>query len=287
MTTIYIMFREYSDQSRQPSKSYINGVDFPLDDGVCIQDEFNNTFSIIEYFDYEFANRLYDEANLKGLLHQSLELPEEYPGFATSIRSQLRLHGFTDWEDMPAEGQEGINYHNINVTKHILGDFAHRQQTQEHTIIINVDAIDCPETCIVVDTPSGSMKLPVAKDIRRLHDWLSKNRDPQRRYDFNAKHGDASRSSETYTDRHGLYRAAQLETTEYETTALLKLAVGQDRHSELWYWDEDRGKYIYFENQNTVNPPSFHAYHLVEGDKNFENIDIEKLRKVQNIDTTK
>lgn len=64
---------------------------------------------------------------------------------------------------------------------------------------------------------------------------------------------------------------------------MLKLAVGRDRYGELWYWDEDRGKYIYFENQNTVNPPSFHAYHLVEGEKNFENIDIEKLLRVQDI----
>lgn len=283
MTTIYVLFREYVDQSRQPSKVYINGVDFPLDDGVSIRDEFNKTFGVIEYFDYEFAHRLYDEANLKGLLFQSLELPEEYPNFTTNIRSQLKLHGFTDWEDMPAGGKDNIFYYDDDVTSHLLGDVAHRQQNQEPTILVNVDAIDCPETQIVVDCPSGKVELPVAKGIRILHGWLSKNREPQRKYDSNPKHGDANHSCKLYADRHGVYRAAQLETTEAETKALLKLAVGRNRDSELWYWDENRKKFIYFENQNTFNPPSFHAYHIVEGEKNFENIDVAKLNKVQKI----
>lgn len=280
MTTIYVLFREYADQSRQPSQIYINGVEFPLDAGSSIQDEFNKTLDVIGFVDYELANRLYDDANLKGVLHQSLELPVEYPDISTSIRSQLKLHGFTDWEDMPADGQDDIKYNNNDVTKHLLGDFAHRHKSQGHAIIVNIGAIDCPATYVNVETSSGSVELPVAKNIQQLHLWLSENRFPRRRYDYNSKHGDAYHPSESYTDSHGVHRAAQLETTEEETKNLLKFAVGRDRKGELWYWDKDRGKFIYFENQNTLNPPSYHAYHLVEGEKNFENIDVEKLRRV-------
>lgn len=133
MTTIYILFREYADQTHQPSIAFINGVDFPLDAGTSILAEFNRFFDVVGFFDYEYANRLYDEANLKGLLYQSLELSVEYPGLATSIRSQLRSHGFTDWEDITTGDQEIISFHGNDVTSHLLGDFAHRHKTQEHT----------------------------------------------------------------------------------------------------------------------------------------------------------
>lgn len=281
MTTIYILFREQSDQSRLPSKEYINGFDSPLDDGASVLEEFNKGMEIIEFFDYEYAIRLYDESNLNGLLYQTIELEEEYPGFATNIRTQLRSHGFTDWEDIPFERTSEIRYNGSDVTSHMLGDIAYRHRHSGHAVLVNVGAIDCAANCITVGCFSERLTLPVVRTIHQLHEWLSVNRDPQRIYNFNRKHGDAHHRSETYTDgQRKSHRAAQLETTEEETKALLKLAVGRTREAELWYLDENRGKFIYFENQNTF-PPSFHAYHLSEGESNYENINVEKLRKVQ------
>lgn len=127
----------------------------------------------------------------------------------------------------------------------------------------------------ITDTYTGNnVTLDVATDIPQLHKWFSHNRKPQRKYTFNPKHGDISKKC-----RAGF---AQLETSATDTTNLLKLAVGIDHRSPLWYHDAARGKYIYFENQQET-PPNFHGYHVKQGDKNYENIDIDKLRKVQNI----
>lgn len=281
MTTIYVLFREYADQSHKPSKEYINGEEFILDDGRCIDDEFSKVMHIVEFFDYEHAYRLYDRDNLNGLLHQFNVLEDEYPGREVVILSQLKLLGLTDWEDLKVESEDNVKFVQYDITNHMLGDLAHREMHEGHCVLLNVDAIDCSEQGLKFNSHFGELEIPIAKNIRQLHHWLSENRFPQRRYDYNSKHGDAKNRSRLYVDRHGIHQAAQLETTKDETCVLLKLAVGRNRESELWYWDIERKKFIYFENQHTQNPPSFHAYHLVGGQNNYENIDIEKLKQVQ------
>lgn len=76
-------------------------------------------------------------------------------------------------------------------------------------------------------------------------------------------------------------RAAQLEVSRIKAQELLESAIGMDPRSPLWLYDEGTGKYIYFENQQ--ERLAFHGYHLQTGEGNFDNIDKDKLKLVQQI----
>ena len=61
----------------------------------------------------------------------------------------------------------------------------------------------------------------------------------------------------------------------------MKKAVGESVEGDLWYYDDANGCFIYFENQGDTPQHEYHAYHLKPGDKNYDKIVMEKLRKVQ------
>lgn len=282
VTTLYVLFQEYTDQGRLPSVPFINGKDFPLDDGHYVHELMDKCFGIVDYFCHEEILKLYDENNVKGLLYQYSEMLDEYPGKEVEFLSQLQRHGFTDWDDVKIGNGENVIYGDWNVTEHLIGDMARREKGDGHTALLSVEALETIDGTLAVSCNHNAMLLKVCETIPELHLWISENRTPQRMYCYNKKHGDAYHSSQVIQDGSGK-RAAQLETNENETNEFLKLAIGRSRDSELWYWDENRLKFIYFENQNTKNPPSFHAYHLKMGEKNSENIDVEKLSVVQSV----
>ena len=120
--------------------------------------------------------------------------------------------------------------------------------------------------------------IDVVTDVSGLHRWFSANRNPQRTYIYSDKHGNCFKKSQFISGTSR--RAAQLDCTDAEAQLLLERAVGSDPASELWFYDEQRGKFIYFENQNELRL-AFHGYHLLPGEDNFENIDIDKLDMIQ------
>lgn len=113
--------------------------------------------------------------------------------------------------------------------------------------------------------------------LKELYEWFSKNRLPQRIYVYNPKHGDAYHKAQALPNGK---MAAQLETDEEATRCLLGKAIGIDTNSALWYYDHERKKFIYFENQREQRL-AFHGYHLSPGDENYDNIDQEKLRQIE------
>lgn len=285
-TTIYIIFKEYTDASRGPSFPFINGEEFPLDDGTSVMHIVDECFNTLKFFQYEDANRFYDRENLNGLCYQFREMPKMYPNKMTLINSSLRRLGAVDWKSEIKPGNDEIIYERTDISVGMLGDYARRSEYDGHTVLLNIDALTTKKGHIKIQFNRESEDFDVVKDIKSLYDWLSKpeSRSPQRIYCYNKKHGDAYHDSETYTDKNGRSRkAAQLLTTEEETNNLLIKAVGIDGKSDFWYWDKEHGKFIYFKNQKTKDPQSFHAYHLGPGEEDYDNICQEKLRIVQDI----
>lgn len=304
-TCIYVLFKEYVDGSTAPSAPYINGEEYPLGQGDVLSGELSNIFDVVRYFGYEHCYIFYDQANLDGLLRQPQAFPDsDYPGLDVSLLSQIQELGMIQWTENPAEMKETFYFQGIDVTHSLFGDMSQREISRLATLekIANL-AINLTlrpkdkeyEPCVLlhcgaVTAVDGYIEgsrighrqvfISTVTNIKELHAWISENRFPKRRYDYNPKHGDANYPAQMINDRHGRHPAAQLLTTTEQTNELLKLAVGRDRGSELWYYDTDRGCYIYFENQGKSTPPSFHAYHLHEGEDNFENIDMEKLARL-------
>ena len=120
------------------------------------------------------------------------------------------------------------------------------------------------------------------ESIVELHEWLSDNRYPARSYKFNPKHGDANHKALPHSDRlHGYLPSAQLLTDETATNNLLKKAIGETQEGDLWFYDDTKGCFIYFENQGNTPQHEYHAYHLHYEEKNYNRIKVEKQRIVQ------
>lgn len=302
-----VLFKEYVDGSTAPSAPYINGEEFPLCQGGVLNDELRSVLDVIGYFSHEYCNIFFDQANLDGLLRQPKTFPnEDYPGLDTTLLSQFQELGLIRWSDSPVDIKETFKYDGQDVTHTLFGDMSQRELNRQETLAKIADPATGQtlrpeereyEPCVLLHhgavrsvdgqiescrTGRQQVVLSTVSDIKEMHAWISENRFPQRHYDYNSKHGDANHAAQMIHDRNGNNkRAAQLRTNTEETNDLLKLAVGRDRESELWYYDDVRGCHIYFENQGHYMPPSFHAYHLIPGDENYDNIDLEKLGKLK------
>jgi hypothetical protein len=281
-TSIYLLFKEYVDQSRLPSHQYIHGDTFPLDSISFIEDEFYSVIDVLDFFHYERKNAYYDIDNFEGLLYQSALLPESYPNIEQTFLSQFAAFGVTERPLIDEQKNVSYKLYHNDVTSDMLGDMAWCQSKGISCVLVHHEAIDTIDNEVILQSSSHeSILLPAMSDIPSLHKWLSAYRQPKRTYHYSDKHGDAYHEAKTITDHHGTHPAAQLLTNDAQTNQLLCCAVGKDKDSALWYYDENNGCFIYFENEGNTPQLGFHAYHLNVGDDNYENIDVNKLRQVQ------
>lgn len=284
--SIFLLFKEYVDQTKSQSHPYINGETFPLGDTHPIEDEFYTLIDILNFFQYEQKNIYYDIDNFDGLLFQANLFPNSYPNIEQTFLSQFEALGVTE---IPIQSKQNnglfYGFFEIDVTADLLGNMAWHQEVKSvPCVLIHNKAINTlkDDTILLQCSNNRRITLSTKNDITSLHKWLSLQRQPQRQYHYNPKHGDAHTQSQFITDSHGNHRqAAQLLTDTNATQDFLIYAVGRDINSELWYYDYNNGCFIYFENEGNNPQLGFHAYHLRPGEENFENIDIDKLRQVQ------
>lgn len=277
-TAFYILFKEYSDSSRSPSALYIK--DNTETDSEQIVKEVNEWLKIARFFKYERCDRYYDSENMKGVLYPYIVLQEEYeeeeyPNVTVVIQALLNEEGFVDWRDEPLESGEQYSLNNQDVTNDCLGEMARNEAQGNAVVLLNCNAFHFRSPIVLSVNPTGNnVSIYWYNDIRSFHQWFSDNRQPQRVYVYNPKHGDDKHPAQMIAGT--TKRAAQLLTNRNDTERLLKLAVGTDINSALWYYDEANNCYIYFENQNELRL-AFHGYHLSEGEENYDNIDFHKL----------
>ena len=303
-TIIYVLFKEYTDVCKAPSMRFIHGIEYPLGDSGALNRELESVFQVLDFFKYEHAHIFYDEENVKGLLYQANELPEEYPSLTDVFLAQLPEHGMLSWRECPAKQDDVYYFQQVDVTSHLLGDMSQREKERMQTlrdieiateegrmlkpeerhyepcVLLQQNAIDTADGKLDIKvTGGGLLSLNTVANISELHGWLSDNRYPQRQYIYNPKHGDKYHRAQMIYDSHGSRPAAQLLTDETQTQELLQKAIGISRESDLWFYDHKNNSYIYFENKNEERL-AFHGYHLTSGDKNYDKIDLELLRKV-------
>lgn len=278
-TFLYILFKEYCDQAHSPSAFYINGS--TEIEPEKITEEVKQWLNKVHYFKYERCNRYYDSENMRNVLYPYTSLKaeyeeEEFPNITITIQALLNEEGFIDWRDEPTESEERYVLNEIDVTDDTLGEMARNVIKGNAVVLFNCDAITYRSPiCLYAVSTSKQIFIEHYNNICGLHQWFSENRQPQRVFVYNPKHGDDKHLAQMIAGTNR--SAAQLLTNRCETERLLKLAVGTDINSALWYYDEANGCYIYFENQNEIRL-AFHGYHLSEGEENYDNIDFRKLR---------
>ena len=199
---------------------------------------------------------------MKGVLYPYIVLQEEYeeeeyPNVTVVIQALLNEEGFVDWRDEPLESGEQYSLNNQDVTNNCLGEMARNEAQGNAVVLLNCNAFHFRSPIVLSVNPTGNnVSIYWYNDIRSLHQWFSDNRRPQRVYVYNPKHGDDKHPAQMIAGT--TKRAAQLLTNRNDTERLLKLAVGTDINSALWYYDEANNCYT-------------------EGEENYDNIDFHKL----------
>lgn len=305
-TTIYVLFKEYPDPNgRGKSAPYIQDSAEYLTYQNELMRDWMDIFDVLNYFAYEQTNKYYDDSNLEGLLDVARQFPSEYPMAVETIMSGMQSIGLTSRTTNPIAKTNTYYLGADDVTNDLLGDMAQREF--EHKEVLDKVKQDVShqllprdkeyEPCVLLQhgalvAQGGSLQirmqgkrmlyLQTVDCITGLHQWLGFHRYPCRHYVFNEKHGDVRHLSQNHTDRHGrVVRSAQLLTSTGKTRSLLKKAVGDSVWGDLWYYDDANSCFIYFENQGNTPQHEFHAYHLHPGEKNYDKINIDKLRAVQ------
>lgn len=280
-TSLFVLFREYADQDHMPSSSYIECTDeYDANVQLAFCEEW---LDVIRFFKYETCNRYYDLKNIRGMLYPYILLDEEYgaqedeyPNLVGYIRAEFKKEGLVDWKDeldgIIGDGQKLV-YRDLDVTNDVLGVIV----KVKRAVLLNCGALKPPVQFEIRSNDWQLYYVDLVGDIPSLHKWFSKNRDPQRTFVYNPKHGDKYHPSEYIpgTTR----KAAQLKSTREDAQKLLELAISNQPNDAFWYYDTAEGKYIYFENQQEIRL-AFHGYHLSPGEENFDNIDRRKLDKI-------
>lgn len=294
-TALFILLKEYVDNSHTPSKIFIEAVD--KWDSKAFRADLKRWLDIVDFFAYERMALYYDKDNISSALYPYIIMETEYekesasyPNIARLTRSKMNSLGFTDWRNSETpDNCHDYTYMQIDVTDSLFGEIVRYKehkvtirdvQYDFSAVLLNCDAIKESTSLVLSTSNQKSVKIDCCKDIKSLYHWLSINRKPQRIYCYNEKHGDCNHTSQWINGTNK--RAAQLDSCEEETQILLERSIGDNKRSSLWLFDEKRKKFIYFENQQEERL-AFHGYHIVEGDENYENINVEKLKKIQNL----
>lgn len=278
-TSLFLLLKEYTDAEQMPSAPYINGLN-------CWDEEewlgrYKRMLDAIDFFQYEKCDRFYDINNLRqfaypfDLLKDYYEDRDEFPGDAEIILIQIGSKGFMDWREESEVDEQQYFLFDMNVTEDAFGEIARKIRSQKAVALLNLDAISHPSPIkLYYANRHCSVEIEHVDSIKGLHAWFSKNRKPQRVFEYSSKHGDFYHPSEMIPGKGR--KAARLECLQEEAQKLLEQAVGNDVRSSLWFYDSKYKKHIYFENQNEIRL-AFHGYHLSENEENFSNISINKL----------
>lgn len=273
-TLVYIVFPETENYEQSPSANLMALKQTGEINAEVLMQLFDTLKDNLLFFEYEHFIPVYDTQNLNAALCPiKTSVPAEFPNVQMKILTILRQKGVTDKVRITSRSLDSkYKLYHEDVTTTILGDMASCLEMGKALVILDIHAALKYKNAIPVKKQYNDIELSIeiVTDTFSLYSWFTKNRKPQRQYDYNKKHGDAGRRA------HG---GSQLKTDEQETRELLHKAVGKDKKSALWYYDNKNNSFIYFENQREIRL-AFHGYHIKEGESNFENIDIEKLRTV-------
>lgn len=283
LTEIFFLFPEYIDEHRNASAPYIHDMGYTFEEQ---QPRFVDYIAkMLSFFSYEtYVTKYYDKKNLGGMLYPYQEL--DYPNVCDTMRTTLRDYDVLDWRDELGEEDTVVEWHGVQVTNDTCAKVYERSLIKSREMLVHAilfaveDAVESDGGVFVFKQNNVDCAMPYCSKQRELHAWLSDNRIPQRKYKYNPKHGENGINDQTKLPNR--IPAALLECTGEYAQKLLCKAIGDVAiDNNLWYYDTEKQKIIYFEYQNESPQHEYHAYHLSPGEKRYDKVNIDLLRQIQ------
>lgn len=273
-TKLFVLFPEYVDVGRTLSAPYVQGFVNIYEDRL--PDPVSEILKMIKFFSYERMLRYYDGQNVKGVDYPTQLL---YPNSKNVLSTILHKRGFEDWRSSIKHMAMRATYNGITCIDDTCRYIHELNTTKEVAVLVASPTAVVMKNISMTDDQNIAFSVECQQTVHQLYDWLSKNRNPPRIFDYNPKHGDISHKAQYYTDRKGQqHRAAQLMCSVDHAQELLHKAVGDDGvYGDLWCFDPQYNRYIYYENQKEIRN-AYHGYHLNPGDKGYEKVNQQKYQ---------
>lgn len=274
-TLIYVLLPEYVDVTHGNSSVALSANTSVHMDVAIYKAILAKVKGILSFFGYERIYPLYNLDNLKSFVWPLQTIKDIYPDGKLFLQDMMKYIGWTKADDISCGNPVPCLLYGTDVSNEVVGDIASRHRFGNAVVILDIDTLSSKTSPLPVAEKYTNIPIDIVSvcDTKTLYEWLSAYRMPQREYCFNDKHGDKY---------HRAKSGSQLLTDKGETERLLNAAVGDTKEGTLWLYDKANGAYIYFENQQEIRL-AFHGYHVHEGEENYENIILEKLRMIGNI----
>ena len=281
-TEVYFLFPEYIDDHQSASFPYIHHMAFGFDGE---QPAFwGDVTDMLSLFKYENGvDKYYDKRNLDGMLYPYRVM--DYPSVDTGIRTSLRDFDVIDWREVFGCHGETIDWRGF----YIMDDTCAMVYTRSHTdtpaelihaaLYVVENAIENDGDVFVFKKENTICSLPLLRSVKELHAWFSEYRIPLRQFKYCRKHGANGQGGWSLPDGS---HTALLDCSCNHAQEVLYKAVGDPSVSQdLWYYDAEYNKVLYFEYQNKSPQNEYHGYHLGFGEKGIEKVNFELLRQIQ------
>ena len=283
LTEVYTLFPEYQDESRKASAPYVTQLANGFGEESC-PECFVNILNIWKFYSFDSFCKYYDSRNLSGMLYPYDTL--DFPNVKKMVMAKISQCGVMDWRKEFEKSTGEMRWRDLDLAQDVCAHVYERSQVDNECLKVNATILALDDTviadgdnsiCVTISYQQCSLR--IQKSLSDLHIWLTENRIPQRRFKYCDKHGEYGKGGWYLPDgKH----TALLDCSREHAQTILHKAIGDiSMDKDLWYYDDANGCFIYFENQGDTPQHEYHAYHLKPGDKNYDKIVMEKLRKVQ------
>lgn len=280
-TEIYFLFPEYIDETHVASAPYIHDMSYGFEEDTPAF--VTALIDTLRFITYERVDKYYDGRNVDGMLYPYAELG--YPSVEYTVRTSLRDYDVLDWREELGEDSSEIEWRNNIIVNDICSKVHEREcmdkpEIKVHAALFVVEhAIEGEGDAITFNCHGRPCTLVYQTTLRGLCGWLSDNRIPARRFKYCDKHGENGRGGWFLPD--GTHTALLDSSCEHAQTILNKAIGERTVSNDLWYYDSQYGKMLYFEYQNDNPQNEYHGYHLSKGDKGYDKINTKLLCMIQ------
>lgn len=262
---IALIFPEYNDKGNPTTSG--DWVTNKLYDDKAFGEQIKETGILVDFFKDEVCQMVYDSKNVNAYLYPVNSLPECYPSRARQLRTAL--NGAKDWRKNRISSEtEEYNIHYNTVKDEIRTEIASRKKSSANDSLIiatNIFGKNCKSWELKKDDKTFTVK-SVPMTILDMFGWLSKHHKPQRKYDWNEKHGEYGKGA--HKDNKGEEVSVLLCSREH-AAELLPIAIGEPMYDMLHCYDPEHNKYMEYKAgckfvnlHSDAKERTYHSYHI-------------------------
>lgn len=281
---IAIMLPEYDDAGNNFTSDDWKSQE--LIDDVEMAKRIKCLAEFVDFFSDENCHIIYDSQNVLAFTYVLRTMPECYPSREAQLRTALK--GTVNWRYnrlSNANDEYYIGY--VKLKDEIRCELAARwtkDPGSSHLIVAHLPDYKGKVWTISsaeIECDVHSCKL----DPSDVFNWLSEHHKPERKYNWNPKHGEYGRRAH---NMHGGKEVALLLCSREHADELLPKAIGLRGWDFLYNYDAAHGKYMEYKaecKQDHLDPTSserrYHSYHL-NSDITIPQRIIRKLKYLEN-----